>query len=64
MAMENSRQSAFVLSSPPLAALHNMTEMKTPASTSSNFLSQTNGHVPAALKPVSPKGLLKMSVIP
>lgn len=44
MAMENSRQSAFVLSSPPLAALHNMTEMKTPASTSSNFLSQTNGH--------------------
>lgn len=44
MAMENSRQSAFVLSSPPLAALHNMTEMKTPASSSSNFLSQGNGH--------------------
>lgn len=28
------RQSAFVLNSPPLAALHNMTEMKTPQSSS------------------------------
>ncbi|XP_028660360.2 homeobox protein Nkx-6.1 [Erpetoichthys calabaricus] len=28
--MDGSRQSAFVLSSPPLAALHSMTEMKTP----------------------------------
>ncbi|XP_069140063.1 homeobox protein Nkx-6.2-like [Argopecten irradians] len=37
MGMDNSRvgQPAFVLSSPPLAALHNMTEMKTPASSSS-----------------------------
>lgn len=35
-----SRQSAFVLSSPPLAALHNMTEMKVP--TSSAMLPQ--GH--------------------
>ncbi|CAL1525930.1 unnamed protein product [Lymnaea stagnalis] len=38
--IETSRQqSAFVLSSPPLAALHNLTEMKFP-STSSSFLSQ------------------------
>lgn len=38
--MDSSRQqSAFVLSSPPLAALHNLTEMKFP-STSSSFLSQ------------------------
>ena len=29
---ETQRHSAFVLSSPPLAALHNMTEMKTPNS--------------------------------
>lgn len=37
---ETSRQqSAFLLSSPPLAALHNLTEMKFPSSTSS-FLSQ------------------------
>ncbi|XP_033870375.1 homeobox protein Nkx-6.1-like [Acipenser ruthenus] len=28
--MDGTRQSAFVLSSPPLAALHSMTEMKTP----------------------------------
>lgn len=32
MGVEASRQSAFVLSSPPLAALHNMTEMKMPPS--------------------------------
>lgn len=32
MAAESQRQSAFVLSSPPLAALHSMTEMKTPTS--------------------------------
>ncbi|XP_014788250.2 homeobox protein Nkx-6.2 [Octopus bimaculoides] len=31
--METSRQTAFVLSNPPLAALHNMTEMKIPTST-------------------------------
>ncbi|CAC5418344.1 homeobox protein Nkx-6.2-like [Mytilus californianus] len=49
VAMENSRQSAFVLSSPPLAALHNMTEMKTPVSSSSNFFSQ-NGSASAAWK--------------
>ncbi|XP_025777953.1 homeobox protein Nkx-6.1 [Puma concolor] len=29
-AMEGTRQSAFLLSSPPLAALHSMAEMKTP----------------------------------
>lgn len=29
---ESHRHSAFVLGSPPLAALHNMTEMKTPSS--------------------------------
>lgn len=34
-AAETQRQSAFVLSSPQLAALHNMTEMKTPRSCSS-----------------------------
>lgn len=34
-AVESQRQSAFVLSSPQLAALHNMTEMKTPRSCSS-----------------------------
>lgn len=34
-AAESQRQSAFVLSSPQLAALHNMTEMKTPRSCSS-----------------------------
>lgn len=49
VSMENSRQSAFVLSSPPLAALHNMTEMKTPVSSSSNFFSQ-NGSASAAWK--------------
>lgn len=32
---ESQRQSAFVLSSPQLAALHNMTEMKTPRSCTS-----------------------------
>ncbi|KAK6174297.1 hypothetical protein SNE40_017606 [Patella caerulea] len=32
--METSRQSTFVLSSPPLAALHNLTEMKFPATSS------------------------------
>ena len=32
---EAQRHSAFMLSSPPLAALHNMTEMKTPSSDSS-----------------------------
>ena len=31
---ESQRQSAFILSSPQLAALHNMTEMKTPSSSS------------------------------
>lgn len=38
----NGRQPAFVLSSPPLAALHNMTEMKAPVTSTSaaaNFLS-------------------------
>lgn len=38
----NGRQPAFVLSSPPLAALHNMTEMKAPVTSSAaaaNFLS-------------------------
>ena len=34
-AAESQRQTAFVLSSPQLAALHNMTEMKTPRSCSS-----------------------------
>jgi len=34
-AVESQRQSAFVLSSPQLAALHNMTEMKTPRSCTS-----------------------------
>ncbi|WAR20860.1 NKX62-like protein [Mya arenaria] len=34
-AAESQRQSAFVLSSPQLAALHNMTEMKTPRSCTS-----------------------------
>ena len=33
---ETQRHSAFVLSSPPLAALHNMTEMKTPSQGSSS----------------------------
>ncbi|KAJ8316934.1 hypothetical protein KUTeg_004838 [Tegillarca granosa] len=43
------RQPAFVLSSPPLAALHNMTEMKTPAS-SSAFLATQSNHQQNSLK--------------
>lgn len=41
VAMDSGRQSAFVLSSPPLAALHNMTEMKVPSS-SAGFMSQNS----------------------
>lgn len=50
MGMENGRmgQPAFVLSSPPLAALHNMTEMKAPSS-SANLLTQA-GYSQAAQK--------------
>ncbi|CAI9735733.1 Nkx-6.2-like-like [Octopus vulgaris] len=44
--METSRQTAFVLSNPPLAALHNMTEMKIPTST---MLAQT-GYPQTSLK--------------
>ncbi len=47
MNMDNPRQSAFVLS-PPLAALHNMTEMKAPPS--SSLLSQTP-YTSTSLKP-------------
>lgn len=46
------RQSAFVLSNPPLAALHNMTEMKVP-STSANLLSQSPYTSPGSFKPSS-----------
>ena len=40
------QQSAFVLSNPPLAALHNMTEMKVPSTSAGGLLTQTpyNNH--------------------
>ncbi|XP_013409559.1 homeobox protein Nkx-6.2 [Lingula anatina] len=43
-----SRQSAFVLSNPPLAALHNMTETKVPPAAS--LLSQTSHYSQTSLK--------------
>nr|AUN27669.1 NK6 [Lineus ruber] len=60
MNMDNSRQSAFVLSSPPLAALHNMTEMKVPATTA--MLTQTSPYTQASIKqtlssPSTPHGI-------
>lgn len=44
--IESSRQTAFVLSNPPLAALHNMTEMKIP---NSSVLTQS-GYPQTSLK--------------
>ena len=41
-------QPAFVLSSPPLAALHNMTEMKTPCSSAGLMATQTAAQKAAA----------------
>ncbi|XP_072829552.1 homeobox protein Nkx-6.1 isoform X2 [Vicugna pacos] len=49
--MEGTRQSAFLLSSPPLAALHSMAEMKTPL-------------YPAALKPPAAGGLSSLGSPP
>ncbi|KAK3094419.1 hypothetical protein FSP39_001544 [Pinctada imbricata] len=59
MSMDSSgRQPAFVLSSPPLAALHNMTEMKAPSTSSSaaaaNFL--TSAGYQQSLKHLSANG--------
>ena len=58
MGMDTSgRQPAFVLSSPPLAALHNMTEMKTPSTSSAaaaNFL--TSAGYQQSLKQLSANG--------
>ncbi|XP_045191269.1 homeobox protein Nkx-6.2-like isoform X1 [Mercenaria mercenaria] len=54
-AAESQRQSAFVLSSPQLAALHNMTEMKTPRSCSSppNLQSPYSNYSQSSLKQLS-----------
>merc|ERR1712226_1188766 len=46
---EGARQSAFVLSNPPLAALHNMTEMKVPPNASA-MLSQASPYSPGSMK--------------
>ncbi|XP_035673941.1 homeobox protein Nkx-6.2-like [Branchiostoma floridae] len=48
--MDASRQSAFVLSNPPLAALHNMTEMRAPPVCPSQYPSFTST---SPLKPMS-----------
>ena len=45
------RQSAFVLSNPPLAALHNMTEMKVP--TNSTLLNPNSAYSQSSFKPPS-----------
>jgi homeobox protein Nkx-6.2 len=54
-AAETQRHSAFVLSSPQLAALHNMTEMKTPRSCSSppGFQTPYSNYSQASLKQLS-----------
>ena len=53
-AAESQRQSAFVLGSQPLAALHSMTEMKTPTSSSSpsapNFQNPYTSYAHSTLK--------------
>jgi len=53
LGMDSSRQSAFVLGNPPLAALHNMTEMKVPPA--SSLLTQTPYSSASPLK--SPTGM-------
>ena len=52
MAAETQRQSAFVLNNTPLAALHNMTEMKTPVPSSSppNFQNPYTNYTQSTLK--------------
>ncbi|XP_021019214.1 homeobox protein Nkx-6.1 isoform X2 [Mus caroli] len=55
--MEGPRQSAFLLSSPPLAALHSMAEMKTP-------LYPAAAHNPGGLKPPAAGGLSSLGSPP
>ncbi|XP_072479691.1 homeobox protein Nkx-6.1 isoform X2 [Notamacropus eugenii] len=55
--MEGTRQSAFLLSSPPLAALHSMAEMKTP-------LYPAAVHNPSGLKPPTSGGLSSLGSPP
>ncbi|XP_039073016.1 homeobox protein Nkx-6.1 isoform X2 [Hyaena hyaena] len=56
--MEGTRQSAFLLSSPPLAALHSMAEMKTP------LYPAAYPPLPAGLKPPTAGGLSSLGSPP
>lgn len=57
----NLRQSAFVLSNPPLAALHNMTEMKVPPNSATAILNSGSTYSQSSFKAPNMSNMMSLN---